>query len=1116
MFVLPFALLVVVSEGEPSHPLPVLTKTTIAIQEGAPSSTVKALCYDDRGFLLVGTTAGLARYDGDRFDTFLADEHSGLDGDRIVALDADAEGGVWVGVHRAPPCRFENDSFERLCDYDTLHTVRQFLVSKDGTTWLAGHRLGRFQAGELTVLGRDEGLPDSRISRVAMDAEGALWVATGKGMYRQTASGFECVDKRAFGWVLADFDGCIWGQGRGGQLVPLSGPAAEPIDLNGARIQDECDHGGHHRLLATNTGILALAAGTEPGRRLQVHWTETIPSKEGAQPGICCLLPGPGRDIWIGTELQGLQYVESRYVQLLNVSPDAPGRPVSCVHPLSDGRALVTDGKLKMAFVMDEARQRTPIQTPERGDYQTRGVASTDAGTWVSTAAGVAKLEGDRLVPLEEWRGQGRLITAMPDGSVWAQMGRRLHQVAAAHGSAAGLQSFQLPAVGVSVLCAHGGSLLAGSGGQILRLDFESGEWSSIVEMKNAIIRSLRAGRSDELWISTYGQGLWRFGTDQRLDQWSVGEGLPDPFLSWIAPIHDDGELWINSNTGLLRVSVASLDAQVEGQVDSIDAQTFRAPEANGVYGAELGDGSLLLPTLEGLALFDRSAMPPPRASPHVLIRGPYVNGAPADRMERPRGRTNLRFEFTAPIFPTSSDSSFQYRMVEFDEHWTNAGGSREVRFPSLLAGDYTLEVRARTPRTKWSAPVRSQTLTVEPYWHDRTWVRWLLVAAAAIGLRSLVHLRTRALRQRNSALTDEMAQRAVVEARLGASEVRFRRLFQTAPSAILAWSPQGVLQDRNERANELFAWGDEESIEAKPWEHFDDSDFGSSVFQEAFADSKDLTFVAVTRVGDFQTKRCRWHFAATRSESGEVTSIIGMITDLSQQDRDARKLIQLRESLALAEESERSRIARELHDDLSQRLAVLALEAHMLDQSRADLGLESVTGVGSFQREVEEVSTHLHTLSRQLHPTIVDDLGLASALRSECSRRNRFDDTPIALAVHEDVENPPKETALALFRIAQEAIRNASRHADASEIEVELEVDGDWLQLAVRDDGKGMPASDANGDGGIGIKSMRERARLAGGDLAVGSNGSRGTRVVARVPRDAKAVQKAIALRNE
>jgi signal transduction histidine kinase len=199
------------------------------------------------------------------------------------------------------------------------------------------------------------------------------------------------------------------------------------------------------------------------------------------------------------------------------------------------------------------------------------------------------------------------------------------------------------------------------------------------------------------------------------------------------------------------------------------------------------------------------------------------------------------------------------------------------------------------------------------------------------------------------------------------------------------------------------------------------------------------------------------------------------------------------------AQEEERSRLARELHDDVSQRLALLAINA-----GREERALPKGGG-GEAMRAIREdlvrLSEDVHTLSHQLHPSILEDLGLSEALKSECTRLSKLGSPQVRLETDGVPEWLPQDTAFCLFRIAQEALRNVARHAHASQASVSLHRLNGGIQLIVKDDGMGFDATRANNGPHLGHASMRQRAQLLGGKLLVDTFPGRGTTVSAWVP---------------
>jgi PAS domain S-box-containing protein len=203
---------------------------------------------------------------------------------------------------------------------------------------------------------------------------------------------------------------------------------------------------------------------------------------------------------------------------------------------------------------------------------------------------------------------------------------------------------------------------------------------------------------------------------------------------------------------------------------------------------------------------------------------------------------------------------------------------------------------------------------------------------------------------------------------------------------------------------------------------------------------------------------------------------------------------------LIKAQEEERRRVARELHDDLNQRSAIAEMQLERIiplipaEDERVHHLLRDV------RQQISRLSAGLREVSHRLHPAVVEDLGLAAALRSLVDefRENGFEVTCMAPRVTQDL---PIDIATALYRIAQEALRNAFKHARGAPVRVSLEETGRELRLKIEDAGPGFDLNSVRGKGGLGLLSMQERARLAGGSLLLRTRPGDGTLVIVRVP---------------
>ena len=218
------------------------------------------------------------------------------------------------------------------------------------------------------------------------------------------------------------------------------------------------------------------------------------------------------------------------------------------------------------------------------------------------------------------------------------------------------------------------------------------------------------------------------------------------------------------------------------------------------------------------------------------------------------------------------------------------------------------------------------------------------------------------------------------------------------------------------------------------------------------------------------------------------------------------RALLRAREaeealSLLTAQEDERRRIARELHDDVGQRLSLLVIELEKLRRTPPDEIPDLPTRLEAVTRQAEQLSDAVRGVSHQLHPTILEDLGLESALQQLVGEFEGAHRIPMDFVSRPLPHAVPLATATALYRIAQEALRNAAKHAPGAPVTLELSSTDQELRLAIRDAGPGFNVNALQQRGELGLISMRERAKLAGGRLLLRTGMGNGTEVVAIFP---------------
>jgi signal transduction histidine kinase len=219
---------------------------------------------------------------------------------------------------------------------------------------------------------------------------------------------------------------------------------------------------------------------------------------------------------------------------------------------------------------------------------------------------------------------------------------------------------------------------------------------------------------------------------------------------------------------------------------------------------------------------------------------------------------------------------------------------------------------------------------------------------------------------------------------------------------------------------------------------------------------------------------------------------------DLRESQRELRALTG---RLLQAQETERRRIARELHDDLNQSLALLAVELDLLGQAPPEPAARLGGRLHELSARVKQLSSDVHDLSHNLHPSKLEQLGLVVGVRSLCKEQAHNHGLEVEFAHQQMPPSIPDDTVLCLYRITQETLHNVVKHSGASHARVELSGSEDGVSLRVVDDGIGFDPRAADGDRGLGLVSMRERLRLVGGAIVIDSRPSAGTRIVVHVP---------------
>ncbi len=354
-------------------------------------------------------------------------------------------------------------------------------------------------------------------------------------------------------------------------------------------------------------------------------------------------------------------------------------------------------------------------------------------------------------------------------------------------------------------------------------------------------------------------------------------------------------------------------------------------------------------------------------------------------------------------------------------------------------------------------------------------------------------------------AMVSDITHRKSAESALRESEERLRLAQAAGSVGMFEWDIQKNRHYRSAEMERIYgatsgsigstceAWiqrlhpDDRERVERELWRHVEEGG------------TRDIEFRIVRPSGEI-----RWLFSRGnlfRDSAGRPLRILGVSIDITERKKTEAVLSSLSQRLIEAQEQERSRIARDLHDDISQRLVALSLETGRLKQSPPDSAAEISSRMGELSRRINQVLAEVQSMARQLHSSQLEYLGIVAAMRSFCAEFAEQHKLQIDFTCDDIPPLLSKEVSLCLFRILQEALHNAVKHSGVRQFEVQLRSTSDAVDLVIADSGIGFDPEAAMNKRGLGLISMGERLRLVNGTLSIDSQPKRGTRINARAP---------------
>lgn len=474
------------------------------------------------------------------------------------------------------------------------------------------------------------------------------------------------------------------------------------------------------------------------------------------------------------------------------------------------------------------------------------------------------------------------------------------------------------------------------------------------------------------------------------------------------------------------------------------------------------------------------------------------------------RGDTSLGWIVVEFNIAAMVDDGFQHRTREEFSFEVTDGDVPLYRFvpegnwllePSALQATRTFQVRNR----RWAFSVVPRASTVAMAGWSGSLPILVLGLVLSLGFAALTRALARRMiqirRSRDRALT-EIAERKKAEDALRASEARYRGVFASTTDGLLVIGDDDRIVEANPAACEMHG-REPGALDGVP---FVDLIAPSHVYLfQAFRDRPDGagTFSASSVHLRADGARRDVEVRATRFTDAQKRRNLVILNDVTERNQAVQRLAMLSREVLMAQEDERARVSRDLHDELGQLLTASRIELGWLQKKADKMPAGAGAALSNAVELVEKSADELRRICKGLRPPLLDDLGLEPATRllvREFEERTSMK-IDLEIDLEEGVGHMPKEVALCAYRILQESLNNASRHAGARSIDISLSRTETSLLLSVYDDGCGFELSELGGTQGCGIAGMRERAGLVNGHVEIRSAKSQGTRVVFRVP---------------
>lgn len=707
------------------------------MEDGLPQSRIQAISQTREGYLWIGTSGGLVRFDGVRFVVFDHSNTPTFRDDSVLALHPARDGSLWIGTEGGGVLHYQNGKFHSYARQEGLTNtfVRTVFEDRQGRVWAGTDRgFFRFDRDHFVRLDGTPALPYVSVRTIHEDTAGRLWMGGGTGLFTVEGDVLTRHESRLGTTPIRSIansgGGSLWVATAVAGLWRLQGGAASVVQSNVSDIQTLCDDANGNVWLGTRYGLVRLR-----GASVTTYRASTLPDNT-----VLSAFEDRESNLWFGTQ-DGLVRLSKNLVETLTMRDGLSDDNVSTVYRDRSETLWIGTGNGRVYKLADERIASVPL--PRRSiNSPIRAILEDRSGTfWIGSSSGVIRLEGSkatRYTTAEGLRSNDiRAFLQDRNGHLWIGTasgisrwdGSRFHSYYIEDGLAYG---------GTRALLEdrRNGDIWVGTDGGLNRIRdrrFVPDQFAA--KIGNERIWTIHQDADNAIWLGTRGRGIYRIKNGV-LRNLGTREGLPSNTIYQILEDRNR-QLWCSSPAGVFRIALDELNAVAENRARTFavvlygTADGLAATQMNGgsqPVGTLSADGHVWFANVKGLVHIDPDLVRPVRTPP-VLIEEVIVNEKPVD--ENPLGMNRsirlapgsgkLEIHFTALHLLSPEQIGFRYKLEGFDTDWT-VTTRRTAFYTGLPPGHYRFRAVATDLAAPDSSSEASLAFELAPRFYQTNW----------------------------------------------------------------------------------------------------------------------------------------------------------------------------------------------------------------------------------------------------------------------------------------------------------------------------------------------------------------------------------------------------------